>query len=153
MIQLELDQEVAEPDERLDKALIASITKELHAMVDITLEGAVSVRCISEEEMQTLNREYRGKDAVTDVLAFSYLESDVGADPSVSPPQEEDPVLGDVVISVDAAKRQQKHGLRFELAMLLVHGVLHVLGYDHEEEKDAEIMFPLQDELLQRVFV
>lgn len=85
---------------------------------------------------------YRSKDTVTDVLSFSYIGQTTG----------ESDQLGDIVISVDQAKRQSQDGdLELELADLIIHGILHVLGYDHEQAKDAKEMFPLQDRLVKNL--
>jgi rRNA maturation RNase YbeY len=86
----------------------------------------VSILLVSDREMRTLNHRWRGKDRPTDVLAFAQREGAGGAP---------DGVLGDVVISVDTARRQaaeRGHGLGHEGERLLIHGLLHLLGYDHE---------------------
>lgn len=78
--------------------------------------------------MRALNRRYRGKDRPTDVLSFSFRE---GAFPQVQPD-----LLGDIVIAVPVAERQARergHSLRSEIDRLLVHGLLHLAGYDHEQ--------------------
>jgi probable rRNA maturation factor len=88
-----------------------------------------------------LNRDYRGKDRPTDVLSFSQREE---GDP-------DDPVLGDVIISIERAQKQaleRGHLLGVELALLLVHGILHLLGYDHEEDEEAEEMEAKEKEIL-----
>jgi probable rRNA maturation factor len=93
----------------------------------LRLAGAeLSILLVSDREMRTLNRRWRGADRPTDVLAFAQREGD-GEAP--------DGVLGDVVISVDTARRQAaEHGqaLAHEGERLLIHGLLHLLGYDHE---------------------
>lgn len=89
-------------------------------------EAELSVLLVSDREMRRLNRTWRGKDRPTDVLAFSQLEG-IGRPPAG--------VLGDVVISVPTARRQAKERgdtLGRESERLLIHGVLHLLGYDHE---------------------
>jgi len=88
--------------------------------------GELSVLLVSDGEMRRLNRRWRGRDRPTDVLAFAQAEGPGGAP---------DGVLGDVVISVDTAKRQAAERgdtLGRESERLLIHGVLHLLGYDHE---------------------
>ena len=143
MIRLELDQDFIDPLERLPRALVASLQKQLNVEVD-GMDGVVAVRYVSDEEIQRLNREYRKKDQVTDVLAFSYAEDRLHAEES----------LGDVAISAAQAKRQaEAGGVKRELAMLVVHGVLHVLGYDHEKPKEAKQMFAHQDQILDRTLV
>ena len=89
-------------------------------------DAELSVLLVSDDEMQRLNRDWRGKDRPTDVLAFAQGEGDGGAPEGL---------LGDVVISVDTARRQARtarHPLGREAERLLVHGLLHLLGYDHE---------------------
>jgi len=86
----------------------------------------LSLLLVSDREMHRLNHVWRGKDRPTDVLAFAQAEGPGGAP---------DGLLGDVVISVDTARRQAAdcgHPLPHEGARLLVHGLLHLLGYDHE---------------------
>ncbi|MGB9619798.1 MAG: rRNA maturation RNase YbeY, partial [Armatimonadota bacterium] len=106
----------------------------------------VSVLLADDESIRALNKQYRGVDAPTDVLAFSQLEGeDFG--------REGGNVLGDVVISVETAHRQAQdhgHSLEDEIDLLLVHGLLHLLGYDHEKPEDERRMFLRQDELLGR---
>jgi rRNA maturation RNase YbeY len=88
--------------------------------------STLSVALVDDATMQQLNREWRGKDRPTDVLAFAQREGEAPHDPSL---------LGDVVISIPTAERQaERRGwpLERELTELLVHGILHLLGYDHE---------------------
>ena len=106
----------------------------------------VSIVFTDDSEIQRLNRDYRGKDKATDVLSFSQLEGE----PIVT---NEVVSLGDIIISIDTARRQCldfSATLNEEIARLLAHGLLHLLGYDHENvsAKKAEEMFSLQDHLL-----
>ena len=107
----------------------------------------VSLLLTDDTQIRQLNREYREVDSPTDVLAFSLMEGeDFGGD------LEEHP-LGDVVISVETAQRQaeaQGHDLERELDVLLVHGLLHLLGYDHADPEDETRMFARQSEILDR---
>ncbi len=89
-------------------------------------ETELSILLVDDREMRVLNRRYRGIDRATDVLAFAQREG-AGRTP--------DGLLGDVVISVDTAKRQAREAgssLGTEADRLLIHGLLHLLGYDHE---------------------
>ena len=105
-------------------------------------EAEISLSFISDRRIQSLNRIYRGKDQPTDVLAFSLANSKqakVKKKGDRSPPL----FLGDVVISVPTARRQareRRHSLRREIAWLMIHGILHLMGYDHEEASDARRM-------------
>ena len=86
----------------------------------------LSLMLVSDSVMRRLNRDWRGRDRPTDVLSFAQREGPGGAP---------DGLLGDVVISVDTARRQaaeRAEPLAHELDRLLIHGVLHLLGYDHE---------------------
>ena len=109
-------------------------------------EGAgtreVSVLLTDDAEIHDLNRQWRGKDRPTDVLAFAF-------DEAMGPGVPDDPMfaavgpLGDVVISVQRAAvqaRSRKVTLDHELELLAVHGTLHLLGYDHEEPEEARVM-------------
>jgi rRNA maturation RNase YbeY len=90
----------------------------------------VAFRLCSDTAIRELNRDYRGKDTPTDVLAFAQREA-ASADTSV---------LGDIVISVDTAKRQAKRGLHAELLHLASHGLCHLLGYDHRDDDEEREM-------------
>ncbi|MDD4586856.1 MAG: rRNA maturation RNase YbeY [Heliobacteriaceae bacterium] len=107
----------------------------------LTVEPEISLVLTNDEKIRRLNREYRNIDASTDVLSFSQ------ADQTAEEPGYEDPlagiVLGDVVISVETAERQAVeygHSLERELGHLFVHGLLHLLGYDHQALADSEQM-------------
>lgn len=117
----------------------------------------VSISFVSNEEIMDLNREYRGIDAVTDVLSFPMLEFEENNDELEDDEEEyieEELPLGDIVISVERADEQAKeygHSLKRELAFLLVHGMLHLLGYDHEKGEEETIMFQKQEEILEKL--
>ena len=100
----------------------------------------ISLLLTDDETIRQLNKEYRNKDKSTDVLSF---------------PMEDEIMLGDIAISVDTAKRQAEEAeinLDRETAFLFIHGLLHLLGYDHEtsQEDEAE-MFALQEKILKKL--
>ena len=98
---------------------------------------------IDDEEMQKLNKEYRGIDRTTDVLSFA-LNDNKHINPVINS-------LGDIFISIPKMKSQAKeygHSEKRELSFLTIHGILHLLGYDHMEKDEEEIMFGLQKEIL-----
>jgi len=102
----------------------------------------VSISIVGSDEIKTLNQDYRGKDETTDVLSFPVSE-ELAMGPDVS--------LGDIVICMDVAKAQADeygHTIERELAFLVVHGMLHLLGYDHETPEDETEMCAAQDEIL-----
>ncbi len=101
---------------------------------------------IDNERIHEINKTYRGIDRPTDVISFALedekdmvLDSDAGR------------ILGDIYISIDRCREQAieyGHSFLRELAFLCVHGFLHLQGYDHMEKQDEEVMFKLQDEIL-----
>lgn len=106
------------------------------AMEDAPEEAELSIALVSEEEMARLNEQYRGIAAPTDVLSF-------GCDDPCLASEGEPIVLGDVIIAPEVAERQAAEAgvtVEAELNLLLVHGILHLFGYDHEGEEDAAVM-------------
>ena len=104
-----------------------------------------SVIIVDNKKIHEINKEYRNIDRETDVISFA-LEDDK------SMPEDEVRVLGDIYISIDKAKSQAEeygHSLKRELCFLMTHGFLHLLGYDHMKKEDEEIMFPLQEKILE----
>lgn len=117
----------------------------------------VSVTIVDNEEIKKLNKEFRGKDAPTDVLSFPMLEFD-GAGNIIDSDFDFDGgeiVLGDIVISAQRAAEQAEsfgHSFLREMAFLTVHSMLHLLGYDHVDDPEGEkIMFEKQEEILKRL--
>ena len=111
-------------------------------------EAEISLSFIGDARIRSLNRIYRDRDQSTDVLAFPLAHTrKLKAGFSQPPPH----FLGDVVISVPTAQRQakaQKHSARREITALMVHGVLHLLGYDHEKFREARLMQKKEKTLL-----
>jgi probable rRNA maturation factor len=114
---------------------------DLHELAERTLaaegisEAELSVSLVPEDEIAELHQRYLGEPGPTDVLSFPLDE----APPGNGHPR----MLGDVVISPAVAARQNSD-LRAELRLLLVHGILHLLGYDHEREDDRRVMWDRQ---------
>ncbi|MHB8619619.1 MAG: rRNA maturation RNase YbeY [Chloroflexota bacterium] len=108
----------------------------------------VSLLLAGDERMRQLNRDYRHMDKPTDVLSFSQREGDATF---IAPP-DGSVNLGDVIVSVDTARRQaveQAHPLPRELAHLAVHGTLHLLGYDHQTDEEEAEMNTLERQVLE----
>ena len=105
----------------------------------------LSLRLVGDREIHGLNRDYRGKDRPTDVLSFSLREGEFGA---VSD------ALGDVVISLDTAVRQageNRRPLTEEVDRLLIHGILHLAGYDHELSPREERRMTRKEQAMRRL--
>lgn len=105
-----------------------------------------NVIIVDDKEIHRINKEYRNIDRPTDVISFA-LEDDHSFN------REDIRVLGDIYISIDHVKSQSKeygHSFKRELFFLAVHGLLHLLGYDHMKEEDEKVMFAKQEEVLSR---
>jgi probable rRNA maturation factor len=98
-------------------------------------DGELSVSFVSDEEIAELHRRFLGESGPTDVLSFPLDEETEPGGPRL---------LGDVVIAPDYAQREGRAGER-ELRLLLVHGILHLLGYDHEEDEERAVMWARQE--------
>jgi probable rRNA maturation factor len=104
----------------------------------------LNIRFVDAEEGRALNRDYRGKDYATNVLTFAYNE---GAEPG-----EDEPTQADIVLCTDVLQREadeQKKTVEEHTAHLVVHGVLHAQGYDHEHEEEAGEMEQLERDIME----
>lgn len=132
-------------DEFFDILLSAIIAEE---KIEYDLE--LSLAIVSDDEIQKLNAAYRDKNKPTDVLSFREEEAEISF-----PEHSSKKNLGDVVISKDTALKQaeeKQHSFEYEVAFLFVHGVLHLLDYDHERSKEEEkIMFDKTDVIMETI--
>ena len=113
----------------------------VHALAELC------IKAVDEDTIAELNEQWMGKEGPTDVLAFPMDE----LRPGLVGEEPEEGVLGDLVLCPVVAERQGEtagHGTVAELELLTVHGILHLLGYDHAEPEEHKEMFGLQDELL-----
>ncbi len=105
----------------------------------------LSVILVDDEFIHRINKEYRHLDQATDVISFAFLDDDEGlANLDVID-------LGEIIISTDRAYKQAQnygHSLKREMSFLFVHGLLHLLGYDHQNLAEEKIMFSLQEAIL-----
>jgi len=149
-VQVEVDLQIAPAyvdlvsSERLRAATRAALREEERAgtgVVELTLV------LTDDSGIQSLNRDFLGNDAPTDVLAFSAIEDD---GPFISAP-EAGGYLGDIIVSYPRAVAQaqeQGHSPEQELDLLIVHGILHLLGYDHADDEEKAAMWARQDAIL-----
>lgn len=111
--------------------------------------GEVGVTLVDDEAIRELNRDYRGVDAPTDVLSFSQLEGEHL--PAAALPADYPVPIGDIVISIPRMQQQAGeygHSDEREFGFLLVHGLLHLLGYDHEDPEEARVMRAVEEDIL-----
>jgi probable rRNA maturation factor len=137
----------------VDEERVGKITQHVLKAEGITPPYEVSIVFTDSATVQKLNRDYRSVDEPTDVLAFYMLPQKEANSSFVLPP---DGVtrLGEVIISYPQAVEQAKeqgHSVDKELALLIIHGILHLLGYDHEQPEEEAKMRGREKELLEKV--
>ena len=124
--------------------------EEIKKLVDFSLKyqkidnAIFNIIIVDESKIQYLNKHYRNKDSVTDVISFALEDDDTFIKSDVR-------ILGDIYICLKRAKEQSieyGHSFLRELSFLTIHGLLHLLGYDHMKEEDEKIMFKLQEMIL-----
>lgn len=151
IINFENDQEKIALSEYMEKRLHDGLNAVayLHGLDDMT---EVDITIVDDEEIHTLNREYRNVDRPTDVLSFALDEGEEDEPELIDGPEEH--LLGDIIISAETAQRQGEefgHGLEREIVYLAVHGLLHLLGYDHMTDEDKKIMRAKEEEALREI--
>jgi len=129
----------------IDKDRLEYVAQTVLAETGQTQKGDISLIVTDDTEIQQLNKTFRGIDQPTDVLSFNneYLDLDTGAS-----------YLGDLIISYPTAENQATqlgNLVPHELELLLIHGCLHLLGYDHANELDKKTMWQLQKKLLEHL--
>ncbi|GAB6158101.1 rRNA maturation RNase YbeY [Desulfotomaculum varum] len=144
-----LQEEVAVHDNLVK--LVETVILETLQYEGYSPEAEVGLIFVDDNYIQSLNAEYRGIDKPTDVLSFALNE---GEDmPQV---EEAEDLLGDIVISLPTARRQAAaygHSFEREVAYLTAHGCLHLLGYDHQNETDRQVMRQKEEAILHRLNV
>lgn len=151
IINFENDQEKIALSEYMEKRLHDGLNAvaHLHGLDDMT---EVDITIVDDEEIHILNREYRNVDRPTDVLSFALDEGEEDEPELIDGPEEH--LLGDIIISAETAQRQGEefgHGLEREIVYLAVHGLLHLLGYDHMTDEDKKIMRAKEEEALREI--
>ncbi len=119
-------------------------------MLDVKTNYEIDVSLVDDDTIHQINRDYRNVDRVTDVISFAFNDDKDPADVILNP--EVPRMLGEILICLPQAKRQAEqigNSIERELSFLFVHGLLHLLGYDHMKPEDEAIMFPLQDKILE----
>ena len=135
----------------LEVSWLQSIAQQVLLAQGVGAEVELGLVIATQERVKQLNRDYLGRDEPTDVLAFSAIE-EVGADlPPFVPPPDGVLHLGEVIISYPQAviqAEEHQHSIQKELAILIIHGVLHLLGYEHDKPELERQMRTRETELL-----
>lgn len=132
--------------DNLEEERYQHIFKVIKNVLEIEREYDLSVSFVKKDVIQQLNRDYRNIDRVTDVISFALMDDDIKIHGL-----EDEQDLGDIFICVEQAQVQAQdlnQSLSKELEFLFIHGVLHLLGYDHMEANDEEVMFSLQRKIV-----
>lgn len=135
----------------IDGGRIKKMIRHVLKAEGVALPYEISLVFTDSETVRQLNRDYRGTDEPTDVLAFSLLPQN-GTDSPFPLPPDGIARLGEIIISypqATAQAKEQDHSPERELALLVIHGILHLLGYDHEEPEQEEKMKQKEKELLE----
>lgn len=139
---------------QIDRQFLKKVAQNVLDAERLKSKVELSIALVGETRMRALNKKYRGKDRVTDVLSFGEPKNQKNKTPKnetfVGPP---DNVvrLGEVIICPGEAKKNAAkigHSVKKEIAILIIHGVLHLLGYDHEKEYGRDKMARRQEEIL-----
>lgn len=139
----------------LEKTVLKRLQEGIDAVADLNglaEEAEVDVTIVDDEEIHELNRQYRGMDKPTDVLSFALDEGEEDEPELIGGPEEH--LYGDIIISAETALRQAEeygHGLEREMTYLAVHGMFHLLGYDHMTEEDKAEMRAKEEEALRAI--
>lgn len=140
------------PEEKIK--LIEDILNFAGSYLKLPENTEMSVTLMDNEHIHEINKKYRGVDKPTDVISFAIEEADPDEVPIILPEDEEFDIpknIGDIMVSMDKVKEQAEylgHSEDRELGFLVVHGFLHLNGYDHMKEEDEKEMFGLQREIL-----
>lgn len=140
------------PEEKIK--LIENILNFAGSYLKLPENTEMSVTLMDNEHIHEINKKYRGVDKPTDVISFAIEEDDPDEVPIILPEDEEFDIpknIGDIMVSMDKVKEQAEylgHSEDRELGFLVVHGFLHLNGYDHMKEEDEKEMFGLQREIL-----
>jgi probable rRNA maturation factor len=136
-----------ESGEELDVRELAQLSRFVMDVLRVHPQAELCIKAVDEATIAELNLQWMEKDGPTDVLAFPMDE----LRPGLVNEEPEEGVLGDLVLCPAVAERQGEtagHGKDAELELLAVHGILHLLGYDHADPEEHRVMFGLQDDLL-----
>ena len=132
------------------KTIIELLTLNVHVAHCVNPHLAINVFFVSDEEIRALNAQWRNKESVTDVLSFPYFAASVETQNLASLQNTQDNIFGEIFFGVGRCAEQavsQGHDSQTEYSILLIHGLLHLFGYDHERDDDFVIMDALEKKI------
>ena len=134
-------------EEKIIRTVVEKVLVEEKVVADVD----VYITLTNNQEIHKINLEYRNVDRPTDVLSFPMYERDEIANLKEDTQDEIEKILGDIIVSIEKVKEQAEeygHSFERELAYLVTHGMLHLLGYDHMNTEDEKVMFSKQEMIL-----
>lgn len=135
-------------EEKLIKKVVSRVLEEEKVLPEVD----VYITLTNNEEIHKINKEYRDVDRPTDVLSFPMYERDEIAGLKNDTDDEIEKILGDIIVSIEKVREQAEeygHSFERELAYLVTHGMLHLLGYDHMIEEEKAVMRKREEEILE----
>ena len=126
----------------------ASVLAKVKGLKTYSCNGTLEFSLVNDKSIKKINKDYRGKNKITDVVSLSYIEPFIKKHQEIVMPEEE--LIGEIFISIETAAKQAKEhkkSLNEEILFLLTHGILHVFGFDHEKAAERKVMFDLQDKI------
>ena len=135
-------------EEKLIKEVVSRVLEEEKVLPEVD----VYITLTNNEEIHKINKEYRDVDRPTDVLSFPMYERDEIAGLKNDTDDEIEKILGDIIVSIEKVREQAEeygHSFERELAYLVTHGMLHLLGYDHMIEEEKAVMRKREEEILE----
>ena len=135
-------------EEKLIKEVVSRVLEEEKVLPELD----VYITLTNNEEIHKINKEYRDVDRPTDVLSFPMYERDEIAGLKNDTDDEIEKILGDIIVSIEKVREQAEeygHSFERELAYLVTHGMLHLLGYDHMIEEEKAVMRKREEEILE----
>ena len=135
-------------EEKLIKEVVSRVLEEEKVLPEVD----VYITLTNNEEIHKINKEYRDVDRPTDVLSFPMYERDEIAGLKNDTDDEIEKILGDIIVSIEKVRAQAEeygHSFERELAYLVTHGMLHLLGYDHMIEEEKAVMRKREEEILE----
>ena len=147
MSNIEITYDISDVQEFMDEEKINEFVDMIleHEKLENTENTYVSFLITTNDVIQNINNEYRGKNTPTDVISFAYNETE-----NIGPFD----ILGDIIISAEKVTEQAKeygHSTEREFYYVLCHGMLHLLGYDHIDDEDKKVMREKEEELLKEI--
>ena len=127
------------------------IYKKTKKILKLDKKYSLSIIFVDDQMIKVINRDYRQLDKATDVISFAALDNAQSFEL-----EQAEIELGDIFISIEAIERQAleyQHSIQREASFLFTHGLLHLLGYDHQKKTDEDVMFSLQDTILNDIII